>query len=125
MAQRLVRTLCKQCRELFQPAREDLPPDFPYEAISGGLYRAQGCRACRHVGYKGRIGLFELLVTTDRIRQIAHDRASSWMIRQAAVEQGMHSLRQDGWAKVLAGRTTIEEVARVTKGNDIVSNAAL
>lgn len=125
MAQRLVRILCKQCRELYHPCREDLPPDFPFEQISGGLYRAQGCRACRQVGYKGRIGLFELLVTTDRIRQIAHDRSSSWMIYQAALEQGMLSLRQDGWAKVLAGRTTVEEVVRVSKGNDITSDAAL
>ncbi len=125
MAQRLVRTLCKQCRELYHPAKEDLPSDFPFEQIPEGLYRARGCRACRQVGYKGRLGLFELLLTTDRIRQIAHDRASSWMIQQAAREEGMHSLREDGWAKVLAGRTTVEEVVRVTKGNDIATDAAL
>ena len=125
MAQRLVRTLCPECQELYRPKQEDLPSDFPYEQIPDGLYRARGCRACRQVGYKGRIGLFELLVTTDRIRQISHDRSSSWMIRQAALEEGMQTLRQDGWAKVLAGRTTVEEVVRVTKGNDITSNAAL
>lgn len=125
MAQRLVRMLCKQCRELYHPTKGDLPPDFPHDQIADGLYRARGCRECRHVGYRGRVGLFELLVTTDRIRQISHDRSSSWMIQQAAVEQGMQTLRQDGWSKVLAGRTTVEEVIRVTKGNDVTSNAAL
>jgi len=69
------------------------------------------------VGYLGRVGIFELLVTTERIRQLAHDRATSWNIAQAALEEGMRTLRNDGWLKVLSGRTTIEEVARVTKAN--------
>jgi len=63
------------------------------------------------------MGIYELLLTTDRIRQLAHDRASTWEITKAGVEDGMTSLRQDGWKKVLAGRTTIEEVARTTKGD--------
>jgi general secretion pathway protein E/type IV pilus assembly protein PilB len=63
------------------------------------------------------------LVSTNRIRQIAHDRASAWAIQRAAVEQGMRTLRQDGWRKVLAGRTTVEEVARVSKGSDLASDA--
>jgi len=124
MAQRLVRTLCPDCREAFRPAREDLPEDFPYDRLeeNGALYRAVGCRECRQVGYRGRIGLFELLVTTDSIRQSSHDRASSWIIKDKAVQQGMRTLRQSGWDKVLAGRTTVDEVARVTKGNDIIPN---
>ncbi len=127
MAQRLVRTLCRECCETYRPAREDLPDDFPYEELGSAdtLQRAVGCRACRNVGYRGRIGLFELLVTTNRIRQIAHERSSSWAIKQAALAQGMRTLRQDGWKKVLAGRTTVEEVVRVTKGNDLVSDASV
>jgi general secretion pathway protein E/type IV pilus assembly protein PilB len=68
------------------------------------------------VGYRGRIGLFELLLTTERIRQLAHDRASTWEIGKAAVDQGTRTLREDGWIKVLAGRTSVDEVVRVTKG---------
>lgn len=124
MAQRLVRTLCPQCKVPYEPAREDLPDDFPFDELAGQpLYRATGCRACRQVGYKGRLGLFELLVTTNRIRQIAHDRSSAWAIKQAAEQQGMRTLRQDGWRKVIAGRTTVDEVVRVSKGNDLVSDA--
>ncbi|MCS7237647.1 MAG: ATPase, T2SS/T4P/T4SS family [Thermoguttaceae bacterium] len=120
MAQRLVRTLCEHCKEPYLPKPEELPDDFPRERLKDTvIFRPVGCKACRHVGYKGRVGLFELLVSTSRIRQLAHDRASSWAIQQAAVEEGMRLLRQDGWEKVLAGRTTIEEVVRVTKGNDI------
>jgi len=119
MAQRLVRTLCPECREPYRPQREELPADFPFNQLADGatLYRAAGCRACRQVGYWGRVGLFELLITTPKIRQLAHDRANAWAIAQAARQQGMRSLREDGWSKVLAGRTTIEEVVRVTKEN--------
>ena len=119
MAQRLVRTLCKQCKEPYQPKREDLPPDFPWDQLPKGapLYKHVGCRACRHVGFSGRVGLYELLVTTEKIRELAHQGANSWAIAQAAVKEGMHDLRQDGWRKVFEGRTTVDEVAGVTKGN--------
>ena len=119
MAQRLVRTLCQDCKQPYQPSAVDLPKDFPFEELRGGrpLYRPVGCRVCRHVGYRGRIGLFELLVTTERVRQLAHDRATSWAIQEAARQDGMRNLREDGWRKVLAGRTTVEEVVRATKGN--------
>jgi type II secretion system protein E len=119
MAQRLVRTLCKQCKEPYHPKREDLPTDFPFDQLPKGapLYRKTGCRACRHVGYSGRVGLYELLVTTQKIRELSHQGANSWSIAKAAMEEGMRSLRQDGWCKVLDGRTTIDEVAGVTKGD--------
>jgi type II secretory ATPase GspE/PulE/Tfp pilus assembly ATPase PilB-like protein len=118
MAQRLVRTLCKHCKEPYQPNLDDLPPDFPKDLLAGGpLYRAVGCRECRQVGYRGRVGLYELLITTEEIRQLSHERVSSWAIQQAAVRQGMRSLREDGWIKVIDGRTSIGEVLRATKGN--------
>ncbi len=100
MAQRLVRVLCKQCKESYTPTDADLPADFPREElqrVGGKLYRAKGCRACRNIGYSGRIGIYELLLTTNKIRQLAHDRASTWAITQAAVEDGMTTLRKDGW----------------------------
>jgi general secretion pathway protein E/type IV pilus assembly protein PilB len=123
MAQRLVRTLCEQCKKPHHPKREDVPSDFPYDELrSRGtpLYLHTGCRACRQTGYTGRLGIYELLVTTDRIRQLCHDRVGTWALKQAATEGGMLTLRQDGWIKVLNGRTSLEEVLRVTKG-DIVA----
>ena len=119
MAQRLVRVLCPHCKEAFRPKIDDLPPGFPREQLAADavLYRAVGCRQCLQVGYRGRLGLFELLRSTDEIRRQAHDRASSWTIQQTATQQGMRTLRDDGWLKVLDGRTTIDEVLRVTKAN--------
>jgi general secretion pathway protein E/type IV pilus assembly protein PilB len=120
MAQRLVRVLCPQCKEPYAPNREDLPDDFPWEKLheefGGRLWRPAGCRACRHVGYTGRLGIFELMVTTEAVRQLAHDRSSSWQLKKAAVGDGMRTLRQDGWLKVLSGRTSLDEVVRSTKG---------
>jgi general secretion pathway protein E/type IV pilus assembly protein PilB len=120
MAQRLVRTLCKECREAFEPTQDDLPKDFPWDDFKKDgrpLYRPIGCRACRQLGFIGRQGIFELCETTDAVRQLAHDRSSSWEIRQAARKDGMRTLRQDAWMKVLAGITTVDEVLRVTKGD--------
>ncbi|HEX4412547.1 MAG TPA: GspE/PulE family protein [Lacipirellulaceae bacterium] len=120
MAQRLVRSLCVQCREPFEPKQDDLPKDFPWEEFKKRgkpLYQPKGCRNCRQLGFVGRQGIFELCVTNDAIRQLAHDRASSWEIRKAAVANGMHTLREDAWLKVLSGITTIDEVLRVTKGD--------
>jgi len=118
MAQRLVRTLCPHCKQAFHPKPDELPPDFPADALAGGkpIYRSVGCRECRQVGYRGRVGLYELLITTEEIRQLSHDRVSSWEIQKAAVRKGMRTLREDGWVKVLDGRTSIDEVLRVTKG---------
>jgi type II secretion system protein E len=124
MAQRLVRTLCPKCREPYRPGPDELPSDFPTDDLKDGatIYRAVGCRACRHLGYLGRLGLFELLVTTPKVRRLAHDCANAWEIGQAAREQGMRSMREDGWNKVLDGRTTVEEVVRVTKENTYGQN---
>lgn len=122
MAQRLVRTLCPKCREPFEPKHDDLPKDFPWDDYQSGgqpLYRPGGCRACRNLGFTGRQGIFELCVTTDSVRQLAHDRSSSWEIRKAARADGMRSLREDAWLKVLHGLTTLDEVLRVTKGDRI------
>jgi type II secretion system protein E len=119
MAQRLVRTLCPKCKKQIRPKRDDMPRDFPWEkldAAGGHLYEAVGCRDCRHVGYRGRLGLYELMLTSEEVRQLAHDRASSWKIARAATDAGMITLRQDGWNKVLQGKTSIDEVLRNTKG---------
>ena len=118
MAQRLVRRLCEKCKTTYQPDAANLPADFPLDALDGQpLYRNVGCRECRNSGYSGRMGIYELMITTDEVRQLAHDHASSWKIKQAAVKGGMDTLRDDGWKKVIEGRTSVEEILRVTKGD--------
>lgn len=118
MAQRLLRRLCPHCREPYDPKRDDLPRDFPWESLDGRpLYRTRGCRECRGVGYAGRMGIYELMVTTDSVRQLAHDRCSTWEIKKAALADGMLTLRVDGWKKALIGDTSVEEVLRITKSD--------
>ncbi len=118
MAQRLVRRLCSECKRAVDPANADLPDDFPHELLNGRtIYEPAGCRECRNVGYRGRLGVYELLVTTDNLRQLAHDKASTWEIKKAAIRDGMKTLRDDGWLKVMDGHTSVEEILRITKGD--------
>lgn len=120
MAQRLVRRLCPECKEQYTPHEEDLPNDFPWEKFEGKqLFRSVGCRACRKVGYSGRMGIYELLVTNEEIKTLAHDRVSTWDIKKAALKAGMHTLRMDAWDKTLDGDTSVDEVFRVTKSDHI------
>jgi len=116
MAQRLVRRLCNDCCEPIMPSRHELPADFPWEQLDGKtLYRAAGCASCRHTGYSGRLGIYELLTANEEIRNLASERATSTEIKKAARRNGMTTLREDGWKKVLSGVTSIDEVIRVTK----------
>lgn len=118
LAQRLVRRLCPECREAYSPKKADLPADFPWDEFSSNgarLYRAQGCRACRDTGHRGRIGIYELLRADDEIRALANERTPTNLVKKAAVKAGMRTLRRDGWEKVLRGTTSVEEVLRVTK----------
>ncbi|OYP30447.1 GspE/PulE family protein [Rhodopirellula sp. MGV] len=120
MAQRLLRRLCPHCKEAYTPQKDELPRDFPWERAEGCTwYRPVGCRECRQLGYSGRMGIYELLVTNDEIREQAQQRASSWDIRKTAVATGMRTLRMDAWDKVIAGSTSVDEVLRVTKGEVI------
>ena len=120
LAQRLVRTLCPECREAYDPDPIDIPADFPYQDLmdSGDkIYRPVGCRHCRGTGYAGRLGIYELLETNDEIRSLAGEKISSAEIKRAALRAGMRTLREDGWRKVLWGRTSIDEILRVTKAD--------
>src|SRR5205085_9264808 len=121
MAQRLVRTICSECKTVFVPHHEDVPPDFPQlqEVLAGKvpLHKGTGCRACRQPGYRGRTGIHQLLVTGDVIKDLVVQRTNAGVIRMKALEGGMRTLRQDGWLKVLNGTTTIDEVARTTAGD--------
>jgi len=114
MAQRLVRTICTECKEPYEPDPEQMPADFKYERGTK-LWRGAGCRKCRDTGYRGRTGLFELMVADNAISEKIMARASAGDITAVAVKGGLRLLREDGWIKVRAGITTPEEVMRSTK----------
>lgn len=114
LAQRLVRRLCPSCRQAYQSD----PPEMALLGLTQPhtLYRAVGCEACRWTGYRGRTGLYELLVVDDGVRAQVHRGNNEQDIRALALEQGMTLLRDDGVARVLGGETTLDEVLRVTRG---------
>jgi len=116
MAQRLGRRLCEKCRKPVDMKRGVLgrAQYRPFEGIAGNFHAAAGCDACRHTGYKGRIGLFEVLVVTDEIRRMVVAGADTKKIKDVAVKQGMLTLRQCGLWWAAQGVTSIEEALRVT-----------
>ena len=114
LAQRLVRKICSGCREEYEPDPADFPPDFQIEA-GQTLWRGTGCRDCRHSGYRGRLGIFELLMIDDDIRELIIQRKSAGEISDLARTKDLKPMRTDGWAKVLKGITTVDEIVRVTK----------
>ncbi|QDV89602.1 Type II secretion system protein E [Phycisphaerae bacterium RAS2] len=114
LAQRLIRTICKHCKEEYLPEKHEIPPDFNYQGEK--LFRGRGCRECRNTGYSGRKGLFELMMVDDDIRELVLQRSSSGKIRNLAIQHGMVQLRDDGWEKVRKGITTLSEVVQATKG---------
>lgn len=120
MAQRLVRTICKFCRTE-QPAEADYLRriGFPENEIgTAKFYVGSGCEECRQLGYQGRLAIYELMVMTESIRPLILARSAASTISQKAIEMGMRTLRIDGWEKVKAGITTIEEVLRVTQSEE-------
>ena len=120
MAQRLVRTICPDCKTEFTPEHHEVPGDFPGAAAGGvKVSKGTGCRSCRQTGFRGRTGIYELMVTGDNIRELCVQRVSAVVIRNQALKEGMITLRQDGWRKVQRGNTTLDEVARVTAGDII------
>ncbi len=116
LAQRLVRLLCDHCKRPYQPQIDKLPPDFPDLNISR-LWEPVGCRHCRETGYAGRIGILELLVNDAVIRKLCTEHASSGQIRDYARKNGWQTLRDAGWLKVIEGKTCVDEILRVTKGD--------
>jgi len=116
VAQRLVRKLCPYCKEPFIPGQEALAElGINKEQMAGKqFFYGKGCSVCNFTGYKGRTGIFEILLLNDEIRNLIISRAPTVMIRQKAREQGMTILRESGLQKIFDGITTIEEVAKVT-----------
>jgi general secretion pathway protein E len=116
LAQRLVRVLCTECREPYPITPAEIAELEIKTTVAGAtVYRAKGCPACFQTGYLGRSAIYELLSVDDEVRQLIMKNADANMLKALAVSKGMHTLRQDGADKVLAGITTVDEVVRVTQ----------
>ena len=118
LAQRLARKLCSHCCEMYTPSVEELlqsrvSPEVALASDGMAFYRKRGCPRCNQTGYKGRVGVYQLLTMTESLAQLAVARASREEVERAAMEAGMGSLWDDGLAKVAAGLTSVEELARV------------
>jgi type IV pilus assembly protein PilB len=119
LAQRLARKLCTHCCEMYQPSVDELMKarvSPSVAAASDGMvfYRKRGCPRCNQTGYKGRIGVYQLLVMTEQLQTLAASKATREEIERAAIGEGMKTLWDDGIAKVASGLTSIEELARIT-----------
>ncbi|MFA5336240.1 MAG: ATPase, T2SS/T4P/T4SS family [Candidatus Omnitrophota bacterium] len=122
IAQRLVRVICEHCKAdvtaQSQDAVKSIEKDLKMDRREIKIYKGKGCKACNFTGYMGRTAIYEILLVKDDIRGLINQKASSDIIRKKAVELGMNTLKQDGWAKVVEGVTTPEEVLRVTHLED-------
>ena len=116
LAQRLGRTVCKKCRTPFEPTESQLSMLnlSPHDIGDKVFYYGRGCQACNDTGYKGRKGIFELLVIGEALRRLINERAPAVVLRQKAVELGMATLREDGMRCIFDGQTTIEEIVKYT-----------
>jgi type IV pilus assembly protein PilB len=117
LAQRLARRLCEHCKELYTPSKQELDAARVPDELRHGkteLFRRNGCVRCRQTGYKGRIGVFQLLEMNENLSALAARKASHEELERAALESGMTTLWGDGIEKVVAGMTSLEELARVT-----------
>ncbi len=124
LAQRLVRTICPDCKEIVGYPVEylheigaDIPPDFKF-------YRGAGCENCRHTGYQGRLAIYEICVITEPLKRLIMQKADGGELKKCAIREGMLTLRQDGWRRVTEGKTTIEEVVRVTQTDEVMAESS-
>ncbi len=121
LAQRLVRVLCKECRDGYTPTAEALLEIGVRASRPVTVYRAKGCAHCNQTGYRGRVGIFELMVIDDAIRTHITQSTDSKTIKKVAIENGMQPLRVDGARKVIDGVTSIEEVLRATEEEGVLA----
>ena len=121
IAQRLVRTICPECVELVEYPREYLAEiSFPLD-LGTTFKRGRGCDSCRQTGYQGRAAIYEICVVTEPLRKLIMQKRDGGELKQCAIVEGMETLRQDGWRRVAQGRTTIEEVVRVTQTDEVMA----
>ena len=116
LAQRLVRRICPSCRTAYEPGHDliEMLDVDPLEIADKDFFYGEGCAECSNTGYRGRVGLFEMIVVSDAIRELINNRAPTLTIKQKALEQGMRSLRDDGLRAIFDGNSTIEEVLKYT-----------
>jgi hypothetical protein len=128
LAQRLVRTLCPHCRRSYRPATDIVRRWRLGRLAEGGeitLYQAVGCEYCGNSGYVGRSAILELLVMSDRLRQMVLEHADAVTLAKTAAAEGMHTMFEDGLRKAVAGETSLEEVLRVTQDSHEADAATL
>jgi type IV pilus assembly protein PilB len=116
VAQRLARKLCEKCKEEYAPTKAELDEaGYPEEVQKDikKLYRSVGCQHCGKTGYRGRVGVYEVMPMSEEIERLAVERAASDVVRKVALEQGMMTLREDGLEKVRKGQISLEEIFRV------------
>ncbi len=125
IAQRLVRTICPDCKmiagypvDYLHEIGAMVAPDFKY-------YRGAGCDSCRQTGYQGRIAIYEICVVTEPLKKLIMQKRDGGELKQCAIAEGMETLRQDGWRRVAQGKTTIEEVVRVTQNDEVMVETTL
>ncbi len=124
LAQRLVRTICPDCKEMvgypveyLKEIGAEIPKDFKF-------YRGAGCENCRHTGYQGRMAIYEICVISEPLKRLIMQKRDGGELKQCAIREGMLTLRQDGWRRVAEGKTTIEEVVRVTQTDDVMAESS-
>jgi len=119
VAQRLVRKICPNCRQPYEPTEGEMDSlGIDYSQLSeASISKGAGCDTCKHMGYKGRAGIFEIFLIDDEVRHMINQKSTTLELRKRAREMGMRTLREDGIRKVLAGMTTAEEVISVTMGD--------
>ncbi|MCX5665670.1 MAG: type II secretion system ATPase GspE [Candidatus Omnitrophica bacterium] len=117
LAQRLVRTICPECKDKYTPTKEELKDLGVSSSEKTEFYRGKGCPKCMSTGYKGRIGIYELMTPDEKIRNAVISKSSTDEIRKLALASGMITLKEDGIRKIKEGLTTVEEVLRVTEEN--------
>ncbi len=120
LAQRLVRVNCNKCKQPYQPLDTQIESaGITPEMLEGATFmKGRGCSNCQKSGYKGRLGIFELMIMTNKIREMAFQGAATQEIRRAAISQGMRVMFEDGITKALRGITTLDEIFRVSKRNE-------
>jgi type II secretory ATPase GspE/PulE/Tfp pilus assembly ATPase PilB-like protein len=122
IAQRLVRTICPECAEKVEYPPEYLAEiSFPVKELGTHFSRGSGCDQCRQTGYQGRAAIYEICVVTDPLRKLIMQKRDGGELKQCAIAEGMETLRQDGWRRVAQGKTTIEEVVRVTQTDEVMA----
>lgn len=125
IAQRLVRTLCPHCVRMYDYPREYLAEIGVPAEMGTQFQRGEGCDSCRQTGYQGRLAIYEICVVTEPLKKLIMQKRDGGELKQCAIAQGMETLRHDGWRRVAQGKTTIEEVVRVTQTDEVMAETEL